>query len=61
MSSHRGEAFEEIKEFCRGPYVIVKEGPTQGRKRVAEGFGPSEVIKEQWWGIRFSCKDSGSG
>ena len=57
VSPNRGEAFERIKEFCGGPYSIVKEGPTQGRKRVAEGFGPEEVIREDWWGMRFTCQE----
>lgn len=55
LSSHRGEAFQQIKEFCGGKYVIVREGPTKGRQRVVEGIGPAEVIKEEWWGIRFQC------
>ena len=59
LSSHRGEALLQIREFCGGPYVIVREGPTRGRKRVVEGFGPSEVITEDWWGIQFSCQDPG--
>ena len=61
LSSHRGEAFQKITEFCGGPYVIVREGPTQGRKRVSEGFGPPEILTEKWWGIRFHCKDPGGG
>ena len=57
VSANRGEAFRKMEEFCRGPYIILKEGPTQGRARIAEGFGPEEVIREDWWGIRFTCKD----
>ena len=58
LSSHRSEAFQQMSEFCGGPYVILKEGPTQGRKRVTQGFGPDEIITEEWWGIRFFCKEA---
>jgi hypothetical protein len=57
LSSNRSDAFQKMREFCGGPYFILKEGPTQGRARVAEGFGPEEVIREEWWGIRFTCKE----
>ncbi len=57
LSSNRSEAFQEMREFCGGPYKILKEGPTQGRARMAGGFGPEEVIREEWWGIRFTCKE----
>ena len=56
LSSHRGEAFRQIKKFCVGPYDVVQEGPTNGRSRVVEGVGGAEIITEQWWGIRFRCK-----
>jgi hypothetical protein len=59
LSSNRSEAFQKMREFCGGPYTIIKEGPTQGRKRVTQGFGPEEVIMEEWWGIRFTCKEAG--
>ncbi len=61
LSSNRSDAFQKMREFCGGPYVIVREGPTQGRKRVSEGFGPPEILTEKWWGIRFHCKDPGGG
>ena len=57
FSTNRSEAFQRISEFCGGPYMILKEGPTQGRARIAEGFGPEEVIREDWWGMRFICKE----
>ena len=57
LSSNRSEAFQKMKEFCGGPYVILREGPTKGRKRVTQGFGPDEVITEEWWGMRFTCKE----
>lgn len=60
LSTNRSEAFQRINEFCGGPYVILREGPTQGRKRVTEGFGPEEVIREEWWGMQFSCKEKGA-
>ena len=55
VSPHRGEAFTQIKRYCVGSYKIIKEGPTRGRKRIAQGIGKSDVIEEQWWGIRFRC------
>ncbi len=51
----RGEAFDKIREFCRGPYDVLKEGKTKGRQRVVEGMGGTEVVTEDWWGIRFQC------
>ena len=59
LSSNRSEAFQKMREFCGGPYKILKEGPTRGRQRVSAGFGPEEVISEEWWGIQFSCKGIG--
>ena len=56
-SSKRLEAFETIREFCRGPYQVSREGKTRGRQRVVEGMGGSEVVTEDWWGIRFHCKE----
>ena len=55
LSSHRGDAFDKIKEFCLGPFEMVREGPTKGRRRLVESVGGSEVITENWWGIRFRC------
>ena len=57
LTSRRGEAFQTIREFCHGPFEIVKEGPTKGRQRVVEGVGGSEIIVENWWGIRFQCEN----
>ena len=56
VSPYRGEAFNQIKRYCVGAYKIIKEGPTRGRKRIAQGIGTSEVIEEPWWGIRFRCQ-----
>ena len=56
-TSKRMEAFEKIREFCRGPYQVVQEGKTRGRQRVVEGMGGSEILTEAWWGIRFHCKE----
>ena len=56
-TSKRAEAFEKIREFCRGPYQIVQEGKTRGRQRVVEGMGGSEILIENWWGIRFRCTE----
>lgn len=58
LTPKRGEAFESIREFCRGPFDIVKEGPTKGRQRVVEGVGGSDIIVENWWGVRFQCENS---
>ena len=55
-TSKRMEAFEKIREFCRGPYQVVREGKTRGRQRVVEGMGGSEVLTEHRWGIRFRCE-----
>ena len=54
-SSKRVEAFEKIREFCRGPYQVLKEGKTKGLQRVVEGMGGTEVLTQDWWGIRFQC------
>ena len=54
-TSKRDEAFDKIQEFCGGPYEVLKEGQTKGRQRVVEGMGGSEVVTENWWGIRFQC------
>ena len=54
-TSKRAEAFDQIREFCDGPYQVLKEGKTQGRQRVVEGMGGAEVVTENWWGIRFQC------
>ncbi len=55
-TSKRTEAFEKIREFCRGPYQVIREGKTRGRQRVVEGMGGSEVLTEHRWGIRFHCE-----
>ena len=54
-TSKRTEAFDKIREFCRGPYQVLKEGKTKGRQRVVEGMGGAEVVTEDWWGVRFQC------
>ena len=54
-TSKREEAFDKIREFCGGPYQVLKEGQTKGRQRVVEGVGGTEVVTEDWWGIRFQC------
>ena len=54
-TSKRAEAFDKIREFCRGPYQVLKEGKTKGRQRVVEGMGGAEVVTEDWWGVRFQC------
>ena len=59
LTPRRGEAFQKIREFCRGPFDVVKEGATKGRQRVVEGVVGSDIIVETWWGIRFRCVDSG--
>ena len=57
LTPRRGEAFQKIRELCRGPFTIVREGETRGRQRMVEGVGGSEIIIENWWGIRFHCGD----
>ena len=54
-TSKRQEAFDRIDEFCGGPYQVLKEGKTKGRQRVFESMGGTEVVTEDWWGIRFQC------
>ena len=59
-SSNRPEASAKIREFCRGPYRVIKEGNTTGRQRVIESIaGADDVVTEHWWGIRFRCKADG--
>ncbi len=53
----RLEALERIRELCRGSYQVLKEGKTKGRQRVVEGMGGTEVMTEDWWGIRFQCTE----
>ena len=53
----RGEAFQNIREFCRGSFNVVREGQTKGRQRVVQGVVGSDIIVENWWGIRFQCVD----
>ena len=54
-TSKRAEAFDKIREFCGGPYQVLKEGKTRGRQRMVEGMGGTEVVTEDWWGVRFQC------
>lgn len=54
-TSKRQEAFDGIDEFCGGPYQVLKEGQTKSRQRVVESMGGTEVVTENWWGIRFQC------
>ncbi len=59
-SSSRPEAHARIREFCHGPYRVIKEGNTKGRQRVIESMdGFEEVVTEHWWGIRFHCEANG--
>ncbi len=55
LSSNRTSALNEIGKHCEGPYTIVKEGPTKGRRRVIQGVVGTDVVLEHWWGIRFVC------
>ncbi len=57
FTPRRGEAFQKIREFCRGPFNVVREGKTKGRQRIVEGVVGSDIIVENWWGIRFQCVD----
>jgi hypothetical protein len=57
LTSRRAEAFQEIQKFCQGPFDVVREGKTKGRQRVVEGVLGSDIIIEDWWGIRFQCRD----
>lgn len=56
-TSKREEALDKIHEFCRGQYQVLKEGKTKGRQRVVEGMGGTEIVTEDWWGIRFQCAE----
>lgn len=58
LTPRRAEAIEMIQTFCKGPYRLVREGQAKGRSRLVEGLGGSDVIKEQWWGIRFRCGEN---
>lgn len=55
----RAEALAEIDRMCYGAYRIVREGKTRVRERIVEGVGGSEIVTEQWWGIRFQCTSTG--
>ncbi len=54
-SSNRAKAFEKMREACRGPYQVLKEGKAKGRQRMVEGMGGAEILTESRWGIRFQC------
>ena len=56
FTRNRGVAFQKIREFCQGPFDVVREGKTKGRQRVVEGALGSDIVVEDWWGIRFQCK-----
>ena len=56
VTPRRAKAMEEARKFCDGPVKILREGPTQSRKRVVEGIGGRDVIEEKWWGMRFQCQ-----
>lgn len=56
LSSNRTVALDEITRHCAGPYTMIQEGPTRGRKRVVQGVAGVDVITESWWGIRFRCQ-----
>ena len=57
LSSFRTDALVLMKEKCRGPYTIVREGETQGRTRIISPVpGAQEVVEERRWGIQFQCK-----
>ena len=59
-SSNRPEASARIREFCRGPYRVIKEGNTAGRQHVIESIvGREDVVTEHWWGVRFRCEANG--
>ncbi len=56
LSSFRKDALTLMGEKCGGPYVIVKEGETKGRQRLAGPEGSQEIVHERRWGIQFQCK-----
>ena len=57
LTPMRAEAFQEIRKFCQSPFEVVREGKTKGRQRVVEGVVGSDIVVEDWWGIRFQCRD----
>ncbi|WP_447971260.1 hypothetical protein [Nitrospira sp. M1] len=56
LSPNRSDALRRIRQYCHGSYMINREGPTRGRKRVVEGVGGTDVVTENWWGIQFDCQ-----
>ena len=57
LSSFRKDALALMKEKCGGPYIIVREGETKGRSRMAGSIeGTQEIVQERRWGIQFQCK-----
>lgn len=58
MGSARNSAIKAMEQMCPAGYRILQEGQTQGRKRMVEGIGGPEIIREDWWGIRFRCRAS---
>ncbi|GJL66284.1 MAG: hypothetical protein NPIRA05_12550 [Nitrospirales bacterium] len=56
LSPNRTDALHQIRAYCHGSYLIRREGPTRGRKRVVEGVAGTDVVTENWWGIEFNCQ-----
>jgi len=56
LSPNRTDALHQIRQYCHGAYLIRREGPTRGRKRVVEGVAGTDVVTENWWGIEFDCQ-----
>jgi hypothetical protein len=57
LSSFRKDALSLIQQKCGGAYMIVREGETKSRARVAGAVqGGQEVVQERRWGIEFRCK-----
>ena len=57
LSASRTEAFALMKEKCHGPYIIIREGETKGRTRIAGAVeGAQEAVRERRWGIQFQCR-----
>ena len=57
LTPRRAEAFQEIRKFCQSPFDVVREGKTKGRQRVVEGVVGADILVEDWWGIRFQCRN----
>lgn len=55
-SPFRADALKLIEEHCKGSYLIVREGETQGQSTMSGVEGDDMVTTRRFWGLQFQCK-----